>query len=100
MVFDAILIENEKVSSLVVISAFGSVYLVGVFLTFLDSLGNVGITNTTDISVSGNYNCNSASPSGCWFKIQMTYTGGAATQANDTTTWDASIAGDPVRLVK
>ena len=64
------------------------------------SSGFNGVLVVADISVSGNYNCNSASPSGCWFKIQMTYTGGAATQANDTTTWDASIAGDPVRLVK
>ena len=42
----------------------------------------------------------STSATGCWFKIQMSYTGGAASQANDTTTWDASIAGDPVRLVR
>jgi hypothetical protein len=64
------------------------------------SSGFNGVLITADISVGGNYNCNSASSTGCWFKIQMTYTGGAASQANDTTTWDASIAGDPVRLVK
>jgi Flp pilus assembly protein TadG len=59
-----------------------------------------GVLIAADISVGANYSCDSASSTGCWFKIQMTYTGGAASQANDTTTWDASIAGDPVRLVK
>jgi Flp pilus assembly protein TadG len=59
-----------------------------------------GVLITADISVGGDYNCSTAVATGCWFKIQMNYTGGAAVQANDTTTWDASIAGDPVRLVK
>jgi Flp pilus assembly protein TadG len=59
-----------------------------------------GVLVIADISVSGNYSCDAESATGCWFKIQMSYTGGGATQANDTTTWDASIAGDPVRLVK
>ena len=57
-----------------------------------------------NIQVFGNYNCGGApfrgvnDPFACWFKIQMSYTPG--TQANDTTTWDANIGGDPVRLVK
>ncbi|MEY2403279.1 MAG: hypothetical protein QOD38_830 [Acidimicrobiaceae bacterium] len=51
-----------------------------------------------DIKVFGDYNCTTADPFGCWFRIQMSYTSGA--QANDTTTWDANIGGDPVRLVK
>lgn len=51
-----------------------------------------------DIAVPGDYNCNFASTSGCWFRIQMSYTAG--TQANDTTTWDATIGGDPVRLIQ
>ena len=50
-----------------------------------------------NIKVFGDYNC-TGDPLGCWFKIQMSYTSG--TQANDTTTWDANIGGDPVRLIK
>jgi hypothetical protein len=51
-----------------------------------------------NIKVFGDYNCATGNTLGCWFRIQMSYTAG--TQANDTTTWDANIGGDPVRLVK
>jgi Flp pilus assembly protein TadG len=50
------------------------------------------------VSIPGDYSCNTGDPFGCWFHIQMSYTSG--TLANDTTTWDASISGDPVRLIK
>jgi Flp pilus assembly protein TadG len=57
------------------------------------------------IKVPGNYGCGSGpgappaiTPNDCWFRIQMSYTPG--TVANDTTTWDASIGGDPVRLIQ
>jgi Flp pilus assembly protein TadG len=60
-----------------------------------------------NIAVQGDYSCGSGplvsgKPSildtDCWFKINMSYTAG--TQANDTTTWGASIGGDPVRLIQ
>lgn len=51
-----------------------------------------------NIAVPGSYNCNYVDPAGCWFRLQMSYTPG--TQANDTTTWDATVGGDPVRLIK
>ncbi len=35
---------------------------------------------------------------GCWIKVGMTYNSGA--QPNDTTTWSATLTGDPVRLVE
>ncbi|MEY2420777.1 MAG: hypothetical protein QOI95_844 [Acidimicrobiaceae bacterium] len=57
-----------------------------------------GILVNVKVNVPGTYGCNVGDPNGCWFKIQMTYSSGA--QANDTTTWSASIGGDPVRLVK
>ena len=60
--------------------------------------GYNGTLIQANIKVFGDYNCNTADPFGCWFRIQMSYTSGA--QANDTTTWDANIGGDPVRLVK
>ena len=51
------------------------------------------------VNVPGNYTCGNSpftgvnDPNACWFKIKMTYSTGA--QANDTTTWSASIGGDP-----
>jgi hypothetical protein len=60
--------------------------------------GNNGVLVDVRIQVPGSYTCNVSDPNACWFKIQMSYTNG--TQANDTTTWGASIGGDPVRLVK
>ena len=60
--------------------------------------GFQGVLVRVDIKVPGTYTCDVANPMGCWFRIQMSYTAG--TQANDTTTWDATIGGDPVRLVK
>lgn len=65
-----------------------------------------GITNgayngrlvEVNISVPGSYSCSFGTTGGCWFRLQMSYTAG--TQANDTTTWDASIGGDPVRLIR
>ena len=32
-----------------------------------------------------------------WIKVGMTYSGA---QPNDTTTWSATLTGDPVRLVE
>jgi hypothetical protein len=53
---------------------------------------------TADIKVPDTYDCDTASATGCWTKIKMTYTAGAV--ANDTTTWAAKIIGDPVRLIE
>ncbi len=58
-----------------------------------------GVLITVNIALSSAYTCNTADlTNGCWFKIQMNYT--QSGQANDTTTWDANIGGDPVRLVQ
>ena len=35
---------------------------------------------------------------GCWIRIAMTFNGDA--NPSDTTTWTASVLGDPVRLVE
>jgi hypothetical protein len=53
---------------------------------------------TADIKVPAAYNCAVNSATGCWVKIRMSYSAG--TVANDTTTWQAKIIGDPVRLVE
>jgi hypothetical protein len=60
--------------------------------------GYNGTLIEANIKVYGDYTCATGSTLGCWFRIQMSYTNGA--QANDTTTWDANIGGDPVRLIK
>jgi hypothetical protein len=60
--------------------------------------GYQGALVRADIKVPGSYTCDVVNPMGCWFRINMRYTSG--TQADDTTTWDATIGGDPVRLVK
>jgi len=49
------------------------------------------------VPIPDDYDCNYASSSGCWVKVQLSFTGGAT--PTDTTTWTASIDGDPVRLV-
>jgi Putative Flp pilus-assembly TadE/G-like len=53
---------------------------------------------TVTIPIPANYTCTFADPVGCWIKVRMTYTTGTA--PNDTTTWSATLAGDPVRLVE
>lgn len=50
------------------------------------------------ITIPRTYTCNEGEVEGCWFKVRMTYSSGA--QANDTTTWGASVSGDPVRLIE
>jgi Flp pilus assembly protein TadG len=70
------------------------------------------LTNCT-INVSGSYNgkwqqiqvpipttysCDDASQVGCWVRLEFYY--GAGSNPNDTTSWTASIEGDPVRLVE
>jgi hypothetical protein len=66
----------------------------------------LGLTNSTDngdwidvfIPIPTNYTCASASSFGCWLKLKFTYPSG--TTVYDTTTWTASLEGDPVRLVE
>jgi hypothetical protein len=47
-----------------------------------------------EIQIPNTYSCNEADPFGCWVKMEIDY--GSA--PSDTTTWSASIDGDPVRL--
>ena len=48
------------------------------------------------IPIPNDYNCNPATLGGCWFSVQITFTG----SVTDFTTWTANIGGDPVRLVE
>jgi hypothetical protein len=66
----------------------------------------LGLTNSIDngdwidvfVPIPSNYTCASASSFGCWLKLKFTYPSG--TTVNDTTTWTASLQGDPVRIVE
>ncbi len=58
---------------------------------------NNGKLQTVSVPIPNDYMCNYASFGGCWYKVQVSYPGA---QVNDITTWDADIAGDPVRLTE
>jgi hypothetical protein len=53
-----------------------------------------GYAIRVEIQIPTTYDCNEGDPFGCWVKMEIDY-GSAPT---DTTTWSASIDGDPVRL--
>ncbi len=48
------------------------------------------------VPIPSSYSCNDSEPKDCWVRIQYTFTGGV----QDTTSWEAYLLGDPVRLVK
>ena len=54
---------------------------------------------TVLIPIPANYSCNVSDPLGCWWHINMSYTGNGV-QPLDTTTWSANILGEPVHLTK
>jgi Flp pilus assembly protein TadG len=48
------------------------------------------------IPIPTDYSCTNATLDGCWFRVQMSYSG----DVTDFTTWSASVGGDPVRLIE
>jgi Flp pilus assembly protein TadG len=48
------------------------------------------------IPIPSDYSCDFADPFGCWLKVNFAFP--AAVQ--DTTTWNAQLSGDPVRLIE
>jgi hypothetical protein len=82
----------------------GSASAAGVAGQLLSSCGtqvtnatNNGKLQTMSVPIPTDYTCNYASFGGCWYKVKVSYPGA---QVNDITTWDADIAGDPVRLIE
>jgi hypothetical protein len=53
---------------------------------------------TVDVPIPNDYTCTTTSATGCWFRIAMTYPPGYGVA--DTTTWTATVVGNPVRLVQ
>jgi Flp pilus assembly protein TadG len=63
----------------------------------ITNTANNGKAETMSIPIPADYTCNYNSNGGCWYQVQVKFTSGAV---HDVTTWDATIVGDPVRLVK
>ncbi len=51
------------------------------------------------IPIPGDYSCEVTNPLGCWTKVRVSVVGAGATPS-DTTTWSATMTGDPVRLIR
>ncbi len=60
--------------------------------------GYNGKIQRIEVPVPDRYKCADSDPTKCWYRLKFTYPSGVT--ANDTTTWSASLDGDPVRLVK
>jgi Flp pilus assembly protein TadG len=58
---------------------------------------NNGKVETITIPIPTDYTCNFASYSGCWYRVTLAFNLGGV---SDVTTWDATILGDPVRLIQ
>ncbi len=58
---------------------------------------NNGKTETITIPIPADYNCNYLSLGGCWYRVKVGFGSGSV---HDVTTWDATVIGDPVRLVQ
>lgn len=50
------------------------------------------------VPVPTTYSCTDSDPTKCWYRLKYNY--GSGSQPSDTTSWAASIAGDPVRLIQ
>ena len=50
------------------------------------------------VPVPDSYTCNYNDPNGCWVRVNFNFP--SQTSVSDTTTWSATIEGDPVRLVE
>ncbi len=49
-----------------------------------------------DVPIPANYTCNKDDSRGCWITVEAKFNG----SVQDTTTWSASILGNPIRLVE
>lgn len=65
-------------------------------LTNVSSATYQGKQQVITVPIPANYTCNSTQPGGCWYRLLISFPGGVT----DTTTWSASIDGDPIRLIK
>jgi Flp pilus assembly protein TadG len=58
---------------------------------------NNGKLETITVPIPSDYTCNFASFGGCWYRVQISFGSGSV---HDVTTWNATVVGDPVRLIE
>jgi hypothetical protein len=58
---------------------------------------NNGEVQEMAIPIPSDYNCNATSLDGCWYQVTISFPGATVT---DVTTWNARVAGDPIRLIE
>jgi hypothetical protein len=63
----------------------------------LSSEGFNGAWMTMRVRLPNNYSCNDGDAASCWFRVRFAY---PSQVPNDTTSWSASLGGDPVRLIE
>jgi hypothetical protein len=71
----------------------------GCKITGVNHTGTIwqGQWSTVTIPIPADYKCDDSDPNGCWVKIDYLFPNGGIT---DTTSWNAFLVGDPVRLTK
>jgi hypothetical protein len=65
-------------------------------LTNVSTATYQGKQQVISVPIPSTYTCNSNQSGGCWYRLLISFPGGVT----DTTTWSASIDGDPIRLIK
>ena len=65
--------------------------------TGISKATNNGKVQTMLIPIPPDYTCDSTVFTNCWYRVQISFSSGSV---HDVTTWDASIDGDPVRLIE
>jgi hypothetical protein len=72
--------------------------LTGCAMTNVSSRTYQGKWQTISVPIPQDYMCDDREPTACWFRLMYNY--GVDTEPTDTTSWAASIEGDPVRLIE
>ncbi|MBM6405948.1 hypothetical protein JQN72_17030 [Phycicoccus sp. CSK15P-2] len=67
-----------------------------VYLTSPDSFN--GKWQRITVPIPSSYSCSDTSATGCWVRLQFYY--GSDSNPTDTTSWTATLEGDPIRLVE
>jgi hypothetical protein len=67
-------------------------------MNFVDGAGHGGRWQTIRVPIPNTFTCAEALTLGCWVRLHLSYANGSS--LHDATTWQASLDGDPVRLVQ
>jgi Flp pilus assembly protein TadG len=77
-------------------AAYQPVNGTGCQITGVTTDGYGGKWLTIQVPIPGNYTCTVSNANNCWFRIDYQFSG----YLDDTTSWTASLGGDPVRIVQ